>query len=173
MTKKFFWLPTILFLMFVHLAEAQAPKVPRIGFLVNSSASESLTALRIDAFRHGLSELGYVEGKNIVIEYKYAASRAAAMVVIFFGASRFICGLNRSTGLIASRRTPKATLPMIASVHAVRPCVVSAAMARCSLISSARIARGGSGETAIRSSAPYWRAQSFRRSSSVQLSAGS
>jgi putative ABC transport system substrate-binding protein len=82
MTKKFFWLPTILFLMFVHLAEAQAPKVPRIGFLVNSSASESLTALRIDAFRHGLSELGYVEGKNIVIEYKYADGRFERLPIL-------------------------------------------------------------------------------------------
>jgi len=52
-------------------AEAQQPKkVPRIGFLLapsRSSASEY-----VEAFREGLRELGYVEGQNIVIEYRYA-----------------------------------------------------------------------------------------------------
>ena len=52
-------------------AEAQQPKkVPRIGFLTASSASSQ--ASRLDAFRQGLRELGYIEGKNIVIEYRYA-----------------------------------------------------------------------------------------------------
>ena len=52
-------------------AEAQQPKkVPRIGFLTAASASSQ--ASRLDAFRQGLRELGYVEGKNIVIEYRYA-----------------------------------------------------------------------------------------------------
>src|SRR5437870_9803130 len=53
------------------LAQAQQPKkVPRIGFL--SAISPSTVAARIEAFRQGLRELGYVEGKNIVIEYRYA-----------------------------------------------------------------------------------------------------
>src|SRR5262245_31942012 len=53
-------------------AEAQQPatKVPRIGFL--SSASPSSFSAFTDAFRQGLRDLGYVEGKNIVIEYRYA-----------------------------------------------------------------------------------------------------
>ena len=56
--------------------EAQQPagKVPRIGFLTNSS-SDQLNALRLDAFRQGLAVLGYVEGKNIIIEYRYAEGR--------------------------------------------------------------------------------------------------
>jgi len=59
-------------------AEAQLPagKVPRIGFLTASSASDPLTALRLDAFRQGLRDLGYVEGKNINIEYRYAEGRS-------------------------------------------------------------------------------------------------
>ena len=53
--------------------EAQpAGKVPRIGFLVASSASDSAYARLIEAFRQGLRDLGYVEGRNIVIEYRYA-----------------------------------------------------------------------------------------------------
>ena len=54
-----------------YSASAQQPtKVPRIGYL--AGASRSAIAFRTEAFRHGLRELGYVEGKNIVIEYRYA-----------------------------------------------------------------------------------------------------
>jgi len=52
-------------------AEAQQPtKIPRIGFL--SAAPLSSMSARIDAFRQRLRELGYEEGKNIAIEYRYA-----------------------------------------------------------------------------------------------------
>jgi putative ABC transport system substrate-binding protein len=59
-----------LILAAIHLAAAQQPKkVPVIGYLGGSGAS------RIDAFRQGLRELGYVEGKNIVIEYRYSKGK--------------------------------------------------------------------------------------------------
>ncbi len=48
-------------------------KVPRVGFLIGGSASA--TSGRTEAFRQGLRELGYVEGKNIVIEYRYAEGK--------------------------------------------------------------------------------------------------
>src|SRR6266705_5079850 len=49
-------------------AEAQqATNVHRIGYLTNASLSS--VAARTEAFRQGLRELGYVEGKNIVIEW--------------------------------------------------------------------------------------------------------
>jgi putative ABC transport system substrate-binding protein len=51
----------------------QTKKVPRIGFL-NPGSSPS-TDSRIEAFRLGLRELGYVEGKDIVIERRYAEAR--------------------------------------------------------------------------------------------------
>jgi putative tryptophan/tyrosine transport system substrate-binding protein len=55
-------------------AEAQhAAKIPRIGYLSAASASE--VAFRIEPFRQGLRELGYVEGKNIVIEYRYGEGK--------------------------------------------------------------------------------------------------
>jgi ABC-type uncharacterized transport system substrate-binding protein len=61
-------------LALVHHAQAQQPgKVFRIGMLL--SGSVSTTKSRIDAFRQGLRELGYVEGKNIVIEYRYAEGK--------------------------------------------------------------------------------------------------
>jgi putative ABC transport system substrate-binding protein len=56
-------------------AEAQAPaKVRRIGLLSPSTASD--TALWHQAFRLGLRDLGWVEGKNIRIEYRYAEGRS-------------------------------------------------------------------------------------------------
>jgi len=52
-------------------AEAQqSKKVPQIGYL--SGASRSSSSARTEAFRQGLRELGYVEGKNIVIEWRFA-----------------------------------------------------------------------------------------------------
>jgi ABC-type uncharacterized transport system substrate-binding protein len=55
-------------------AEAQQPtKVPRIGYLGASSAST--LAARVEAFRQGLRDLGYVEGKSIVIEYRWAEGK--------------------------------------------------------------------------------------------------
>ena len=51
-------------------AEAQPAKVPRIGFLGVASAA-TLTS-RVEAFRAGLREIGYTEGKNLVIEFRWA-----------------------------------------------------------------------------------------------------
>jgi len=54
--------------------EAQQPgRVPRIGFLSVTSPSDRPPLL--DAFRQGLRELGWVEGQNIVIDYRYAEGR--------------------------------------------------------------------------------------------------
>jgi putative tryptophan/tyrosine transport system substrate-binding protein len=66
-----FVLAAFLLSSFVQLAQAQQPaKIPRIGYLAISSLSGS--ASRAEAFRQGLRELGYVEGKNIVIEWRSA-----------------------------------------------------------------------------------------------------
>lgn len=52
------------------LAASAQSKIPRIGFMGNSTAA--LEANLVDAFREGLRELGYEEGRNIVIEYRWA-----------------------------------------------------------------------------------------------------
>jgi putative ABC transport system substrate-binding protein len=54
-----------------HSASAQQPKkVPRIGYL--SPGTSSNVAARTEAFRQGLHDLGYVDGKNIVMEWRHA-----------------------------------------------------------------------------------------------------
>ena len=63
-----------LILTAIHIAEAQQSiKIPRIGFLV--VPSRSFFADRMESFRQELHSLGYVEGKNILIEYRYAEGK--------------------------------------------------------------------------------------------------
>jgi ABC-type uncharacterized transport system substrate-binding protein len=57
----------------VTVEAQQSKKVPMIGFL--NGGSPSLIADRVEAFRQGLRDLGYVEGKNIVIEYRWAEGK--------------------------------------------------------------------------------------------------
>ena len=75
MKKKItLWLLATLFLANVSLADAQqTTKIPRIGYL--SVQSLSTNSARIEAFRQGLRELGYLEGKNIVIEWRHAEGK--------------------------------------------------------------------------------------------------
>lgn len=65
----------VVLLLVVPLAAAgqQTQKVPRIGFISTSTTSVSSPFLA--ALRQGLSDLGYVEGKSIVIEYRFARHR--------------------------------------------------------------------------------------------------
>jgi putative tryptophan/tyrosine transport system substrate-binding protein len=68
--KTFLWLLTIVLLGTVS-AEAQQPvKIPRIGYL-----SATRPQPRDEAFRQGLRELGYVEGQNIAIEWRFAEGK--------------------------------------------------------------------------------------------------
>jgi putative ABC transport system substrate-binding protein len=66
-----------LFLANVSIGAAQQPmKIPRIGFLSGSgTSSQSSPDGNIAAFRQGLHDLGYIEGKNIIIEYRGAGGR--------------------------------------------------------------------------------------------------
>src|SRR5207253_11193652 len=65
---------TLIILAAAFTADAQQPKkVPRIGFL--SGVFPSSISARVEAFRQGLRELGYVEGKNIVIEWRAAEGK--------------------------------------------------------------------------------------------------
>jgi putative ABC transport system substrate-binding protein len=73
-SKYLFWLLTTVLLTTAPAGQAQqAGKVPRIGFQLD--APVSATAARIEAFRQGLRELGYIEGKNIIIEWRSAEGK--------------------------------------------------------------------------------------------------
>ena len=67
-------LPLTVFLLTVSSAEAQQTgKIPRIGFLDSSTASGS--AVLLGTFWQEMSKLGWIEGKNITIEYRFAEGK--------------------------------------------------------------------------------------------------
>src|SRR5258707_301760 len=71
MRRKVFWGPfCALLLASSTRVQAQQPKqIPRVGYL--AAASASADALRVEAFRQGLRERGYIEGQNILIDYRH------------------------------------------------------------------------------------------------------
>jgi putative ABC transport system substrate-binding protein len=72
--KIFVWLLAIFLLTAAPSTDAQQPtKVPRIGYLTVASLASNVA--RVAAFKQGLRELGYVEGKNIVIEWRSAEGK--------------------------------------------------------------------------------------------------
>jgi len=88
--------------------DAQQPKkVPRIGFL--SGASLSSIAARIEAFRQGLRKLGYVEGKNIVIEYRSAEGKPDRLPALAAELVRLTVDVIVTGGPIPTRSVKQAT----------------------------------------------------------------
>jgi putative ABC transport system substrate-binding protein len=63
----------LLFALGFSAAAQQPAKIPRIGYLAPGSRSSE--SIRIEAFRQALHELGYVERKNIIIEYRFAEGK--------------------------------------------------------------------------------------------------
>jgi putative ABC transport system substrate-binding protein len=112
--KAFFWLITAILLAFFYRAEAQQPgRVPRIGFLTVSSASA--LAARIDAFRQGLRELGDLEGKNILIEWRSAEGKpdripTLAAELVRLKVDLFVTGGPQST---RPAREATSTIPIV------------------------------------------------------------
>jgi putative tryptophan/tyrosine transport system substrate-binding protein len=90
------------------IAEAQQPKkVFRIGVLAGGSASSD--SARIEALRQGLRELGYVEGKNIVIEYEYAAGKTDRLSELAAALLRLKVEVIVTAGPAATRAAKQAT----------------------------------------------------------------
>ncbi len=95
-------------------ADAQQPKnVPRIGFL--SATSPSAIAARVEAFRRGLRELGYVEGKNIVIEWRFAEGKADRLRELAAELVRLKVDVILSAGppLTRAAKEATATIPIV------------------------------------------------------------
>jgi hypothetical protein len=67
-------LVAVVLLAVAVIAEAQQPKkVPRIGYLTSSDPTTE--PRRSEPFRQALRELGYIEGQNIAIEYRYGEGK--------------------------------------------------------------------------------------------------
>jgi putative ABC transport system substrate-binding protein len=90
------------------LVEAQQPtKIPRIGFL--TAGSSSTIPARIDAFRQGLRELGYVEDKNIVIEWRFGEGKLDRLPALVAELVRLKVDVILSAGAAVTRPAKDAT----------------------------------------------------------------
>ncbi|HZA55417.1 MAG TPA: ABC transporter substrate-binding protein [Candidatus Udaeobacter sp.] len=85
----------------------QAGKVPRIGFLDPSTASGS--AVLVDAFRQELSKLGWIEGKNISVDYRFAEGKRERLPELAADLVRLKVDLIVVTGVQSALAAKKAT----------------------------------------------------------------
>ena len=71
MMRQIFWVPlgALLLALGVPVHAQQPKKISRVGYLAAVSAAAD--APRLEAFRQGLLDLGYIEGQNIIIEYRH------------------------------------------------------------------------------------------------------
>jgi putative tryptophan/tyrosine transport system substrate-binding protein len=97
----------VLFALWLPAPAQQPKKVPRIGFLGTSSASA--LAARIEAFRQGLRELGYLEGKNIVTEWRSAEGKLDRLPTLATELVRLKVDVIVTTGPTATRAAKEAT----------------------------------------------------------------
>jgi putative tryptophan/tyrosine transport system substrate-binding protein len=146
MKKRFtLWLLATLFLANVSLANAQqAGKVPRIGFLDSSTASGS--AVLVDAFRQELSKLGWIEGKNITIESRFAEQRTERLPELAADLVRLKVDLIVVPGVQSARAAMKATTTI--------PVVIASAPDPVGLGLVASLARPGGNVTGLSSLTP-------------------
>jgi putative tryptophan/tyrosine transport system substrate-binding protein len=96
-----------LFLTTFHLAQAQQPptKIPRIGYIM----TRFLDPVRSDALRQGLRELGYVEGKNIIIDWRSAEGKLDRLPGIVAELVRLKVDVIVTGGPLPTRVTKDAT----------------------------------------------------------------
>ena len=115
MRRKFFGLAlSTLLLALCFAAHAQQPtKIFRIGYLNDSTASGS--AVLMDAFRRELSKLGWIEGNNINIEYRFGEQRSERLPELAADLVRLKVDLIlvRSTGPALAAKSATTTIPIV------------------------------------------------------------
>jgi len=95
-------------LAFGFPAHAQQPtKIPRIGYL--NANFPTTNPVRIEAIRQGLRELGYVEGKNIVIEWRYAEGKSIRLPALAAELVRLKVGVIVTSASVETRAAKEAT----------------------------------------------------------------
>ncbi len=98
-------------------AGAQQPKLPVIGFMSSRSAKDSAQLLQ--AFHRGLREVGYIEGQNVAIEYRWAEGRYERLAVLAAELADRQVAVIAAVGGGPSARAAKAatlTIPIVISI---------------------------------------------------------
>ena len=98
-------------------ARAQQPAMPVVGFL-NAGVGHT-SAARTAAFRKGLSEAGYAEGQNVIVEYHWLEGRyerAPAVVTDLVRRRVAVIATPASTEAALAAKTATATIPIVFGV---------------------------------------------------------
>jgi putative tryptophan/tyrosine transport system substrate-binding protein len=111
-----FALGVFLFAVYVPAEAQQAKKIPRIAFLsARGDPSPSTPDPNGEAFRRGLRELGYIEGKNILVEYRYTGGmtdRIPSLVAEFVRLKVDVLVATSTVAIHAAKQATK-TIPIV------------------------------------------------------------
>jgi len=110
------WLLATLFLGKVSLADAQQTgKILRIGFLDDSTASS--VVVRLETFRQELSKLGWIDGKNVAIEYRFAEGKLERLPELAADLVRLKVDLIVASGTpaVLAAKSATTTIPIVMS----------------------------------------------------------
>jgi len=97
-------------------ARAQQPTMPVIGYL--NSGSPEADPSRLTGVRRGLNETGYVEGRNLQIEYRWAENQADQLPALAADLIQLRVALIMTAGLMSTRAAKAATtsIPIVFSI---------------------------------------------------------
>src|SRR5262249_33431010 len=113
MRPKLLWLLITILLITGSVHAQQLTKIPRIGFLDDSTASN--IAVRLDMFRQELSKLGWIEGKNVAIEYRFAEGKLERLPELAADLARLkvdVIVTRATTATLAAKRATT-TIPIV------------------------------------------------------------
>jgi putative ABC transport system substrate-binding protein len=107
----------MLFALCSFASAQQSARIPRIGILIPPSAS--YFSAQVEAFRQRLRELGYVEGENIVIEYRYAEGKLERLPDLAAQLVRLkVDVIVAAGGAALAAKKASATIPIVTPNHA-------------------------------------------------------
>src|SRR5262245_38170488 len=102
-------------------ARAQQASLPVVGYLTLGSPSQAQSALLLRAFRQGLSEMGYVEDRNVAIEYRWAGAQydlLPALVADLVRRQVRVIATNGGTPAAQAAKEATSTVPIVFQVGA-------------------------------------------------------
>ena len=107
----------VLFTVGVSVHAQQSAKVPRIAYVGGTALAAN--ADRVEAFKQGLRELGYVEGKNIVVEWRFADGEESRLPALVAELVRVKIDIIVAGGPSVTRAAQKATstIPIVMGFH--------------------------------------------------------
>jgi len=99
------------------VAQAQPARIPRIGF-VSSTGNPNNPGPNVEAFRQGMRELGYIEGKNIQVEYRYIEGKSEHIATLVTDLIQLKVDVLVTAALSATRVAKKETntIPIVINV---------------------------------------------------------